>query len=69
MTEQPPKRDDDQGFEGQAGYDSGFQDGKYTNPDIAESGGVEDRAGSYEDGLRIERDDALDQALDNDGEA
>lgn len=56
-----PLNDKTGGFGGQSGYDSEFKEGRYDNPGVAESGDVEDRAGSYEDGYRSpDRDGALD---------
>lgn len=50
------------GYEGQKGYGSQWQQGRYTDETVADSGGdVDDRAGSYESGYAApDRDEALD---------
>ncbi len=52
------------GLKGQTGYNSQFEQGKYDNDHVADSGGtVDDRAGSYEDGYAApERSDAINAA-------
>jgi hypothetical protein len=56
-----PLKDKTGGFSGQQGYTSDFNDGQYANQDVADSGAIDDRAGSYEDAYRSpERDDAID---------